>query len=103
VLEASLECLVNVVRQGLLGLQVNRVLLENLDPEGQRVSASKEKREMMVRYVSIASFSCSSLNLNFLDPYILIVTQQMHQNDHFIVMSRWFIGVTVMGLPPHRT
>jgi hypothetical protein len=47
--EASLECLVNVVSQGLLGLQVNRDLLENPDPEGQRVSASKEKKEMMVR------------------------------------------------------
>jgi hypothetical protein len=46
---ASLECLVNVVSWGSLGLQVNRDLLENLDPEGQRVSASKEKKEMMVR------------------------------------------------------
>jgi len=46
---ASLECLVNVVSQGLLGLRVNQGLLENLDPEGQRVSASKEKKEMMVR------------------------------------------------------
>jgi hypothetical protein len=26
---------------------VNQGLLENLDPEGQRVSASKEKKEMM--------------------------------------------------------
>ena len=46
---ASLECLVHVVRQGLLGLRVNRGLPENLDPEGQRVSVSKEKKEMMVR------------------------------------------------------
>jgi hypothetical protein len=47
--EASLVCLVNVVSQGLLGLRVNRGLLEKPDPEGQRVSASKEKKEMMVR------------------------------------------------------
>jgi hypothetical protein len=57
-LEASLECLVDVVSQGLLGLQVNRGLLEILDPEGQRVLASKEKREMMV------STALKSLNLN---------------------------------------
>jgi hypothetical protein len=50
--EASLECLVNVVSQGLLGLQVNRGLLEKPDPEGQRVSASKEKKEMMVRNIA---------------------------------------------------
>jgi len=30
--EASLEYLVNVVSQGLLDLQVNQDLLENLDP-----------------------------------------------------------------------
>jgi hypothetical protein len=47
--EASLECLVNLVSQGLLGLRVNRGHLEKLDPEVQRVSASKEKKEMMVR------------------------------------------------------
>jgi hypothetical protein len=52
--EASLACLVSVVSQGLLGLRVNRGLLENLDPEGQRVSASKEKKEMMVRNNAIS-------------------------------------------------
>jgi hypothetical protein len=57
-LEASLECLVDVVNQGLLGLQVNRGLLETLDQGGQRVSASKEKKEMMV---STTEFKCGWL------------------------------------------
>jgi hypothetical protein len=56
-LKASLEYLENLVSQGLLGLQVNRGLLEMLDQKGQRVSASEEKKEMMVRNTAIKWWS----------------------------------------------
>jgi hypothetical protein len=53
VIEDSLEFLVNPVTWDSLALRVNQGLLDCLDPEGQRVSASKGKEETMVRNIPI--------------------------------------------------
>jgi hypothetical protein len=53
VIEDSPEYLVDLEAWDLSAPQVNQGMLECLDCEGQRVSASKEKGEMMVRNVAI--------------------------------------------------
>jgi hypothetical protein len=53
VIEDSPEYLVDLEAWDLSVLQVNQGMLECLDCEGQRVSASREKGEMMVRNFAI--------------------------------------------------